>query len=82
MAFGRESQRKPGRSALSSRSKSKARDESTLKGLGKGVGAAGSSNASGRASFVGYSFLLKTRAFFDAFCVFLLIRVEEERSLA
>jgi len=44
------------RSARSSRSKSRSRDESTLKGLVKGVGAAGSSNASGRASFVGFSF--------------------------
>ena len=49
-AFGLE--RKPGRSARSSRSKSRARDGSTLKGLFKGVGAAGSSNASSRASFV------------------------------
>ena len=43
------------RSARSSGSKSRSRDESTLGGLVKGVGAAGSSNASGRASFVGFS---------------------------
>jgi len=40
---------KLGRSADSSGSKVGARGESTLKGLVKGVGAAGSSNASGRA---------------------------------
>ena len=52
-AFAGGAERKPGRSARSSRSKSSSRDESTLKGLVEGVGAAGSSNASGRASFVG-----------------------------
>ncbi|CAL6335024.1 unnamed protein product [Bathycoccus prasinos] len=49
-AFGRESERKPGSSVCSSRSKSRSHDESTLKGLVNGVGAAGSSNAGGRAS--------------------------------
>ena len=50
--FAQEAERKPGRSAGSSMSKSSLRDVSTLKGLVKGVGFAGSSNASGRASFV------------------------------
>ena len=50
-AFAQEAERKPGRSARGSRSKSSSRDGSTLKGLVKGVGAAGSSKASGRASF-------------------------------
>ncbi|CAL6331120.1 unnamed protein product [Bathycoccus prasinos] len=36
--FAQEAERKPGRSARSSRSKSRSRDESTLKGLVKGVG--------------------------------------------
>jgi len=40
-AFGRESEREPGRSARRSGSKSRARNGSTLKGLVKGVGAAG-----------------------------------------
>ena len=80
-AFGRESERKPRRSACSSGSKSRARDGSTMKGLVKGVGAAGSSNASRRASFVGFPFLFEARAFFDAFCVFLLAVVGEGRSL-
>ncbi|CAL6331642.1 unnamed protein product [Bathycoccus prasinos] len=49
--FAQEAERKPGRSAGNSRSKSSLRDVSTLKGLVEGVGAAGSSNAGGRASF-------------------------------
>ena len=53
--FAQEAERKPGRSAGSSKSKSSLRDVSTLKGLVKGVGFAGSSNASERASFVGFS---------------------------
>ena len=32
-------------------------------------------------SFVGFSFLFKARAFFDAFCVFLLVGVGDECSL-
>ena len=77
-------ERKPGRSARSSRSKSSSRDVSTLKGLVKGVGAAGSSNAGGRASFVGFSVLLERAGAFFAvlFCVFLLSVVGEGRSLA
>ncbi|CAL6334826.1 unnamed protein product [Bathycoccus prasinos] len=57
--FAQEAEGKPGRSAGSSRSKSSLRDVSTLKGLVEGVGAAGASNASGRASFVGFSVLLE-----------------------
>ena len=83
-AFAGEAERKPGRSARSSRSKSRSHDGSTLKGTVKGVGAAGSSNASARASFVGFSFLLEwAGAFFTVlFCVFLLVGVGEECSLA
>jgi len=54
------------RSAGSSRSKSSLRDVSTLKGLVEGVGVAGSSNASGRASFVGFSVLLERAGAFFA----------------
>ena len=77
-------ERKPGRSARSSGSKSSSRDVSTLKGLVKGVGAAGTSNAGGRASFVGFSVLLERAGAFFAvlFCVFLLSVVGEGRSLA
>ena len=74
--FAQEAGRKPGRSARSSRSKSRSRDESTLKGLVKGVGAAGSLNAGGRASFVAGAF------FAVLFCVFLVAVVGEGRSLA
>ena len=78
--FAQEAERKPGRSAGSSKSKSSLRDVSTLKGLVKGVGFAGSSNASGRASFVGFSVLLKRAAVL--FCVSFLSVVGEGRSLA
>ena len=78
-AFAQEAERKPGRSAGSSKSKSSLRDVSTLKGLVKGVGAAGSSNAGGRASFVGFSVLLKRAAVL--FCVSFLSVVGEGRSL-
>ena len=78
-AFAQEAERKPGRSAGSSKSKSSLRDVSTLKGLVKGVGFAGSSNASGRASFVGFSVLLKRAAVL--FCVSFLSVVQEGRSL-
>ena len=50
------SERRPVRSARSSGSKSRSRDGSTLKGLVEGVGAAGSSNAARRASFVAGAF--------------------------
>ena len=82
-AFAQEAERKPGGSAGSSKSKSSLRDVSTLKGLVKGVGFAGSSNASGRASFVGFSVLLKRGSAFFAvlFCVFLVAVVGEGRSL-
>jgi len=53
--FAREAERKPVRSADSSGSKAGARGESTLKGLVI-VAGAGSSNASGRASFVSVFF--------------------------
>ena len=56
--LSRESERKPGRSAGSLRSKAKARGESSLKGLVIGA-VAGSSNASRRALLVGFSFLIK-----------------------
>jgi len=75
-AFAQEAERKPGRSAGSSRSKSSLRDVSTLKGLVKGVGFAGSSNASGRASFVGFS------VFAFLFCLSFLSIIGEGRSLA
>ena len=82
--FAQEAERKPRRSARSSRSKSRSRDESALKGLVKGVGAAGSSSAGGRASFVGFSVLLERAGAFFAvlFCVFILSVVGEGRSLA
>ena len=77
--FAQEAERKPGRSAGSSRSKSSSRDGSTLKGLVDGVGAAGSSNAGGRASFVGFSVLLERAGAFFAvlLCVFILSVVGE-----
>ena len=71
-----ETERKPGRSAGSSMSKSSLRDVSTLKGLVKGVGFAGSSNASERASFVGFS------VFAVLFCLSFLSIIGEGRSLA
>ena len=82
--FAQEAEGKPGRSAGSSRSKSSLRDVSTLKGLVEGVGAAGASNASGRASFVGFSVLLERAVAFFAvlFCVCFLSVVGEGRSLA
>jgi hypothetical protein len=72
--FAQEAERKPGRSAGSSRSKSSLRDVSTLKGLVKGVGFAGSSNASERASFVGFS------VFAVLFCLSFLSIIGEGRS--
>jgi len=54
--FARGLERKPGRSADSSWSRAKARGESALKGLVI-IAGTGSSNASRRASFVGFSFL-------------------------
>ena len=82
--FAQEAGRKPGRSARSSGSKSSSRDVSTLKGLVNSVGAAGTSNAGGRASFVGFSVLLERAGAFFAvlFCVFLVAVVGEGRSLA
>ena len=82
--FAQEAEGKPGRSAGSSRSKSSLRDVSTLKGLVEGVGFAGSSSASGRASFVGFSVLLERAGAFFAvlFCFFLVSVVGEGRSLA
>jgi hypothetical protein len=82
--FAQEAGRRPGRSAGSSGSKSSARDVSTLKGLVNSVGAAGTSNAGGRASFVGFSVLLERAGAFFAvlFCVFLVAVVGEGRSLA
>ena len=74
--FAQEAERKPGRSAGSSKSKSSLRDVSTLKGLVKGVGFAGSSNASERASFVGFS------VFAVLFCLSFLSIIGEGRSLA
>ena len=82
--FAQEAGRKPGRSARSSGSKSSSRDVSTLKGLVNSVGAAGTSNAGGRASFVGFSVLLERAGAFFAvfFCVSFLSVVGEGRSLA
>ena len=58
--FARGSKRKPGRSVGSSRSKAEACSESALKGLVI-VAGAGSSNASWRASLVGFSFSFKAK---------------------
>ena len=82
--FAQEAERKSGRSTRGSRSKSRSRDGSTLKGLVEGVGAAGSSNAGGRASFVGFSVLLERAGAFFAvvFCVSVLSVVGEGRSSA
>ena len=76
--FAQEAGRKPGRS------KSSTRDVSTLKGLVNSVGAAGTSNAGGRASFVGFSVLFERAGAFFAvfFCVSFLSVVGEGRSLA
>ena len=75
--LSRESERKPGRSAGSSRSKAKARGESSLKGLVIGA-VAGSSNASRRASLVGFSFLIKLIVGFFAVVLFSVFRFAEE----
>ena len=81
--FVRGTERRPGRSADSSCSRAKTRSESSLKGLVIGAGA-GSSNASKRASFVGFSFLFKPKVVFvavRAFPVFLFADGGEGRSL-
>ena len=82
--FCARGRKETGRSAGSSRSKSSSRDGSTLKGLVEGVGAAGSSNAAGRASFVGFSVVLERAGAFFAvvFCVSVLSVVGEGRSSA
>jgi len=82
LTFARGTEREPGSSADSSRSKARACGESALKGLVI-VAGAGSSNASRRASLVGFPFVFEVEVVLlvvVAFPVFLLAEAGEGRS--
>jgi len=82
-SFARGTEGEPGSSADSLWSKAKACGESALKGLVNGTGA-GSSNASKRASLVGFPFVFEVEVGFFAVVaipVFLLTEAGEGRSL-